>query len=325
MIEKGAPMFSPHSLARSKESAEADIRDCGRTKPERWSLLALGSGVLLSLAPLLPYDRADGRTVSEISTFVWPNGFLLFGLGIVITMAAAAHRWARGAQWRRFAAGVTAVPAVTAATIHSVQLVHLHYDRGLRLAALQVGGWLIAAGCVGCVAAAIAGSTFRRSDRTAASLAGPPTFGTALAALGIAGGLLLEWMIAPLAVTGAGFVPYGAKVPVSDVYGAFAYISVGAIPPQAVAGFGLALAVTLAVLACGLRGGQAAGVVAGAAITAGLDTAARLVEWADPAHAIEVRALPMLSTAVTAVAFAAIAPLLAKGGFPLSPASREPQ
>jgi hypothetical protein len=318
-------MFGSGSLTSPKESAEAGIRDCDVAKADSWSLLALGSGVVLCLAPLLPYDRADGRTVSEVATFVWPNGFLLFGLGIVITMAAAAHRWARGAQRRRFAAGLTAVPAVTAATIHGMQLVNLHYDRGLRLSTLQVGGWLIAAGCLGCFAVAITGSTVRRSDAAAMSPAGPLTAGKVLAALGITGGILLEWMVAPLTVTGAGFVPYGARVAVSDVYGAFAYVSVGAIPPQAIGGFGLALAVTLAVLACGQRGAQAAGVVAGAAAAAGIDTAARLVEWLDPARAVAVRPLPMLATTVTAVAFAVVALLLAKDAFPLSSASGQAQ
>jgi len=222
------------------------------------------------------------------------------------------------------------VSATTAATLQLVQLIRLHYGAGLRLTAMSAGSWALAVACVGCLIVAKNGSTFVSgapgtpgTQRPTSSL--PATPRVLVSAILVTGGIMLEWLVAPLAISGAGFVPYGAHARVTDVYGAFAYISYGAIPPQAVAGFGLAITVGIAALACGSRGPQPAGIVAGVAAVAGLDTLARLVAYVHPAATTTVRPIPLLATALTSISLCVVARLIGAEAIGLPSSAVEPQ
>jgi hypothetical protein len=274
-------------------------------------------GIIFCVGPLLPYDRTQAGTADELSTMVWPSPFFLIGLGVVVLAAAVVAIGARNAELRRFAAGFTVVPVITAGTAHAVQLIHLHYGVGVgpRLSAMSVGSWALAAGCAASVASVWFATCSDPVRAGRGSNPNVPAGSRVLAgAIAVCGGLLLEWLVAPLAISPGGFVPYGASTHVSDVYGALAYISVGAIPPQAVAGFGLAMAIGISVLACGSTGFQSSGVVAGAAATMAVDAIARLVEYVHPAPAVSVRALPWIAAALAAAVAAVVARLIIAEG-----------
>jgi hypothetical protein len=289
----------------------------GPWEPAPGAWMSVACGIIFCVGPLLPYDRSRTGTVDELSTLVWPTPFFLIGLGVLVLAGGLVAVGARNAALRQFAVGFAVVPAITAATAHAVQLVRLHYGAGmgLRLSAMSVGSWALVAGCVGTIAIVLYGIG---SDRVDAGRGGYPSSPAApwvlVTAIAVCGGILLEWLVAPLAVSPDGFVPYGASAPVSDVYGALAYISTGAIPPQAVAGFGLAVLIGVAVLACGSTGFRPSGVVAGVAGAAAVDAAARLFEYAHPASAVSIRVLPWIAAALTAAVAAAVSRLIVTGG-----------
>jgi len=288
-----------------------------RREPSPGAWVSVACGIIFCIGPLLPYDRSRAGTVDELSTLAWPSAFFLMGLGVLVLASALAAILAQNAAVRQFAAGFTVVPAITAGTAHAVQLVRLHYGTagGLRLSAMSVGSWALAAGCVGSVVIVRYAGSSGPADAGRGSYpiipAGPRVL---VGAIAVCGGMLLEWLVAPLTIAGGGFIPYGASRPVTDVYGALAYISTGAIPPQAVAGFGLTIAIGVAVLACGSTGWQSSGVVAGVAATAAVDTIARLFEYVHPAPTVSVRMLPWIAAALTAAVAAVVSRLIVAGG-----------
>jgi hypothetical protein len=268
------------------------------TAARRRPWAALSTGLLLLVGPLLPYDGQGGHTVSEADIMVWPSPVYLCGLGLTVAaLAVVAIAMAdRKPAVRRWCAGALIPPAVTALTVHTECAASLLYRTDGRGLPAGPGAWCLSAAALLSCALGPALLRILVAPEPWGRLAAPAPPSTPWVAVVLCGGLLQQWFIDPLAVTGRGFVPYGMSAPVSDAYGALAYVTTGPVLPQAVAGCGLALVLGLTVVAAGLPGPTAAGVVAGAAATASVDVIARLLELVHPAHSVAVRWLPFGAT-----------------------------
>lgn len=279
----------------------------------RTSLAAtyLITGALLCAAPLLPFAVRGAGMVSLPAEAIWPSRVFLLGLGGCV-LGAAALACLKGSAWALLASGAVQIPAATAATIYLASGLRAFADLGDRLSSFSPWAALIALAIVGCLLTVISSAGQASAGRASAGRAvpsqavpGPGQRSPAVTIL-VTGALLLCWLVAPLLVTGSHVEPYGSAHPISDVYGALAYIGPGAVSPQAVAGIGLAVVLGLAATACGSAHDRSTGVLIGAAITAGVDTVARLAAVIFPPAGLTVRPLPLVAVAVATVVIAAV-------------------
>jgi len=325
---------------RARPGAGQAARDMGVAPPAKsagpqraaaaWAYLI--TGALLCAGPLLPFARHGHRTTSEVAAAIWPGPVFLLGLGGCVLAGAVFLAFGPGSALRGgpgaslYAApgpgsprqdlvlGTLVVPAATAATSEMSDAARVFGAAGDRVSGFSWWALLLALAVVGCVLIVALGG-FGPAPVTANSRADHARRDTGQRACGwlpvctvaIAGGLLLEWLVAPLAVVGSNIEPYGAHRPVSDVYGALAYVATGAVAPQAIAGLGLAVVLGLTVLASGSRQPRATGVLTGAALTAGVDGAGRLVAAVHPLLGLAVRPLPLAGAVLTALLIAALA------------------